>query len=84
MYVASLGLREVNPGVRDQPDRLWTMSYQEVAMPIGAGAPVVTYQDLLNTYIDYQDVKDSANTYLELIEGLDATASPPILAWRGA
>ncbi len=85
MYVAPLGLKEqrVIP-LRDQEERYWTLTYQEVSSPAGDGASFTTWQDVVNTYPDWQSVVDQNFTWLEMIENLDSTATPVILQWRGA
>jgi hypothetical protein len=85
MYLAPLGLKEqrVTPQ-RDQEERYWVLSYQEVSAPAGDAAAFTTYQDVLNLYPDYQSIRDQNTSYIELVENLDSTATQVIVQWRGA
>lgn len=85
MYLAPLGLKEqrVTP-LRDQQERYWTLTYQEVSAPVGDAAAFTTWQDVLDTYATWQNVVDQNTSWLEMIENLNSTATPVILQWRGA
>ena len=85
MYIALMGVTEnrVLPQ-RDEQERYFTVSYQEVAAPVGAGAPFSTWQDVIDQYPTWQAVIDANTSWFSLIENLGTTTAPPILAWRGA
>ncbi len=85
MYLALTGVTETRVvNLRGQSERLWTLGYQEVASPVGGGAPVVTWQDVADQYATWQAVVDAGyGSWLEFIESLDTVSAPPILNWRG-
>ncbi len=85
MYLAPLGLKEqrIVP-LREQSERIWTLTYQEVGVPAGDAAPFTTWQDVLNTYGTWADVVAQNNNWIGMIETLNSTTSAPILTWRGA
>lgn len=85
MYIAPLGLKEQRvTGLRDQQERYWTLSYQEVSAPAGDAAAFTTWADVIATYPTWQSVVDQNTTWIEMIENLDSTAAPVLLQWRGA
>jgi hypothetical protein len=85
MYISLLGVTETRPsGQRDEPMRIWTLSYQEVAAPVGAGAAFTTWADVLAQAPDWQSIIDSWNSWIEMVEGIDSVTGPPILVWRGS
>jgi hypothetical protein len=85
LYFAPLSVREARyVPLRDSIERGWTVSYQEVDMPVGAASAFTTWQDVLNQYPDWQAVRDSANTWTEFISNLGSSTQPPTIAWRGA
>jgi hypothetical protein len=87
MYLAPLTVAETPITVRDDPARVWTISYQEVGSPAGQPGGFNSWQDVVDQYgasATWQDLADAnPGTWLDFITSFDATPQP-IVTWRGA
>lgn len=86
-YLMLRGMKKARPGrLRTDPERVWTLSYQEVLPPLGDIGAVVTVTDVALLYPTGQDLIDAGFTSgADFIEQVgELTSSAPIVTWRGA
>lgn len=86
-YLMLRGIKKARVGpLRNDPERLWTLSYQEVSPPVGALGATVTLADIAAIWPTGADLVAAGFTsgadFLERVGELNATG--PIVTWRGA
>jgi hypothetical protein len=87
MYFAVTDVEEdrVEGALRDQPYRMWSLTYQRVGVPAGDPGAPVSLQDVADNPPggSLQDLADAWTSLIALYEGYAETTQGDIVVWRG-
>ena len=83
MMVTDSNESRVSP-LRDAPERIWTLTYQEIGIPAGDAGAFASYADLLAAQPDYASVLAAWASYIDLFTTLNHADTTDTIIWRGA